>query len=124
MATVVSNYVAEKRIKSWQEFRNQPGKDVAPWSGRPGGADSLGSLPSEHHQSAQAARYVVYSYETPIGWIDYHGNPRIPDVGYSLTTSQHQYATAHAWGLDFRPQRGRELRPSGGGHRRGGMDDQ
>ena len=35
-------------------------------------------------------RYVVYSYATPIAWIDCDGYVVIPDVKYSATTSHGQ----------------------------------
>lgn len=43
-------------------------------------------------------RYLVLSYDTPIAWST--GNPdvrRCPDVIYSPTTTQHQYAVKNAW---------------------------
>ncbi len=33
--------------------------------------------------------YIVYSYATPIGWVD-NGTVVIPDDKYSVTTSKHQ----------------------------------
>lgn len=51
---------------------------------------TLGQLPSQYHDSARQAHYVVYSYTTPIAWYV----PRVgwvtPDVRYSVTTSRHQ----------------------------------
>jgi hypothetical protein len=110
MATVVSNSQAPNKIKHEQTFRSssRPVNGNSPWSGRPGGADSLGYLPRQYHAAARAARYVVYSYATPIGWVTVAGEHVVPDVGYTLTTGAQQYSTAHAWGIDFRPARGRE----------------
>lgn len=36
--------------------------------------------------------YVVYSYQTPIGWCNTDGSPNwfIPDVKYSISTTHHQ----------------------------------
>jgi hypothetical protein len=110
MATVVSNADVPNKIKNRQEFRNssRPVDGASPWSGRPGGADSLGYLPHRYHDSARSALYVVYSYATPIGWITREGETRVPDVGYTTTTGQQQHATAAAWGMQFWPARGRE----------------
>lgn len=74
-------------------------------SGHSGPAVSLGHLPARLHESVRSAVYVVYSYGTPIAWVTedesrsrtepylYH----VPDVGYSPTTGQHQYAVLDAW---------------------------
>jgi len=37
--------------------------------------------------------YVVYSYQTPIGWVKLDGENEwtIPDVNYSVTTTHHQH---------------------------------
>jgi hypothetical protein len=87
--------------------------------------DDYGELPVNYWQSLQEAVYVVLSYDTPIGWTMPDGTPIVPDVGYSLTTSQHQYLVLNAWGMRDHPfvRRGRETRPAGGGPRRGGIDD-
>lgn len=37
-----------------------------------------------------AAVYVVYSYDTPIGWVTSDGDVYVPDVTYSPTTTNHQ----------------------------------
>lgn len=108
---VINNAQAPVKIKHRLEFRtsSRPVDGNAPWSGRKGGADSLGYLPSEYHADAQSALYVVYSYATPIGWINMHGHPVVPDIGYSLTTGQQQMATRTAWGMPNRfPARGRQ----------------
>jgi hypothetical protein len=36
------------------------------------------------------AVYVVWSYSTPIAWVDEDGTVTIPDVYYSVTTTQQQ----------------------------------
>jgi len=85
----------------------------------------LGKLPRQYAESLTTADYVVISYSTPIAW-ETDGEIVLPDVGYSATTGQHQYTVKHAWkvpGRMFFPARGRELRPAGGGPRRGGIDD-
>ena len=85
----------------------------------------LGNLPPQYAESVTMADYVVMSYWTPIAW-ETDGEIALPDVGYSATTGQHQYIVKHAWhvpGHMLFPARGRELRPAGGGPRRGGIDD-
>jgi hypothetical protein len=57
----------------------------------------LGRLPAEHAEQfrADAERgiaYTVFSYQTPIAWVTSSGLVRIPDVKYSPTTTQHQWA--------------------------------
>lgn len=84
---------------------------------------SRGKLPwPDFHESIKGATYVVYSYGTPIAWVNEYGKKVLPDIGYSQTTSPHQYLVAAAWKIDFSPKRGRTLRPAGGGPRRGGID--
>lgn len=114
----VSNTRAEGFIADELEFTNSD----ATLSGRQGGASDFGSLPDRYRVSARAARYVVYSYRTPIGWKDDDGMWTVPDVGYSSTTSQHQYIVKAAWGIKSFPGRGRETVPSGTGPRSGGWD--
>lgn len=36
------------------------------------------------------AKYVIYSYGTPIAWISAHGKWFVPEIRYSVTTSKHQ----------------------------------
>lgn len=51
---------------------------------------TLGSLPSNWHDSIPTADYVVYSYRTPIAWhVPNHGWIT-PHERYSVTTSRHQ----------------------------------
>lgn len=122
MKSIVSNHEAEERIKLVQPFRNGRGS----LRGAPSGSVlnlSMGELPEEYRASVREARYVVFSYATPIGWISKTGEKVVPDIGYSPTTGQHQFIVRHAWGLPPHPARGRELRPVGGGPRSGGMDD-
>jgi hypothetical protein len=117
MAYVVSNTGATEKIKNELPFRNRNatlvGTDLT-------GLDPVfGRLPDQYRDAVRQARYVVYSYLTPIGWVSKTGEKTVPDVGYSLTTSQHQYAVAHAWGVGLPVARGRELRPAGTGTREG-----
>jgi hypothetical protein len=75
------------------------------WSGHSGPAVTMGHLPARLYESARSAVYVVYSYDTPIAWVTESPDPHsrepylyhIPDVGYSPTTGQHQYACLDAW---------------------------
>lgn len=55
-----------------------------------GGASQYGRLPTEYHDSARDAVYVVYSYSTPIGWVQADGEVIVPPVKYSITTTGHQ----------------------------------
>jgi hypothetical protein len=55
---------------------------------------SRGDLPEVYHAALAAANYIIFSYQTPIAWrvprgTD-HGGWWLPDVTYSLTTTQHQ----------------------------------
>jgi len=81
-----------------------------------------GFLPDEYLDSITDARYVVISYGTPIAWVTEGMSVVIPDVGYSPTTSQHQYLAAAGLGVEFRPARGRKVVSAGGGPRSGGID--
>lgn len=38
----------------------------------------------------QSPTYVVWSYSTPIAWVNHDGTHVIPDVKYSATSSRHQ----------------------------------
>lgn len=67
----------------------------------------LGRIPPQHSEGVEGADYWVFSYDTVIAWVT-EGEPTVPDVGYSPTTGQHQYLTAHALGTSFRPARGRD----------------
>lgn len=112
---------AEELIKAREEFvmgRYGNVQAFAVWNG------ARGFLPDEEvTDGLRRAAYVVYSYGTPIAWITEDGVKVIPDVGFSSTTGDHQYRVAAAWGVDFRPARGRKIVPAGGGPRSGGIDD-
>lgn len=59
-------------------------------------AASLGKLPTEFYESLKASGtagdkiYIVFSYNTPIGWARDNQELTIPDVTYSITTTKHQ----------------------------------
>lgn len=60
------------------------------------GHASIGRLPADYRQSIDGATYVIYSYATPIAWLDANGVWQVPDVKYSVTTSRHQSLIATA----------------------------
>lgn len=119
MSYVVSNTGAEQKIAALEPFQNKTGS----WWAKPGPASSVGHLPEKYWNAARDAVYTVYSYATPVGWVTQNGYKIVPDVGYSLSTGQHQRGTMHAWGMPRFPARGRTLAPAGTGARRGGIDD-
>lgn len=128
MAHVVTTLAeAQEKIKNKEPFRLKgwtrgvPTLSAGPWV-----THQYGELPEEYQAEVAHASYVVWSYETPIAWIMENDWKVLPDIGYSPTTSQHQYTVKAAWGITGRmsfPARGRTLRPAGGGPRRGGIDD-
>lgn len=128
MAHVVNTLAeAEEKIRNEEPFRLKgwtrgvPTLSAAPWI-----IHQYGALPEQYQHEVRHARYVVWSYETPIAWVTEDGTKVLPDIGYSPTTGQHQYTVKAAWDIQGRmsfPARGRTLRPTGGGPRRGGIDD-
>lgn len=55
------------------------------------GHATRGRLPQEFWANLATAPYVVYSYETPIAWLNSRNVEWVaPDVKYSRTTSAHQ----------------------------------
>lgn len=62
-------------------------------------APTLGRLPDEYRASAMTARYVVFSYETPIAWVDATGAWVQPPTRYSVTTSKHQGVVRRVTGI-------------------------
>lgn len=112
---------AEGKIKELEPFRLRSGETL---TGGPAVVGVYGFLPERYREDHDQAVYVVTSYDTPIAWVNQDGTKTVPDVGYSAATGQHQMAVMSAWDLPVRyPARGRELRPAGGGPRRGGIDD-
>lgn len=110
---------AEGKIKELEPFRLRSGETL---TGGPAVVGVYGFLPERYREDADEAVYVVTSYDTPIAWVRADGTKVIPDVGYSDTTNQHVYTVKFAWDMMSHPVRGRELRPAGGGPRRGGID--
>lgn len=124
MTRTVANTLddAEEMIASREPFRLKGPKNP-PTLWATGEAPSyLGHLPPEFSEGIENAEYVVMSYRTPIAWVT-EGEIILPDVGYSLTTGQHQMLAMKAFGLPVRhPARGRKLALAGGSPRRGGWD--
>lgn len=54
-----------------------------------------GKLPPFWHIPGSVV-YIVWSYSTPIAWVDADGTVTIPDVRYSSTTTQQQ-SKCRAW---------------------------
>lgn len=71
-------------------------------TGGPGNLSlTFGELPSTWHASFSRADYAAYSYSTPIAWHIEGEGWVMPSIRYSVTTTQHQYAVAHALGLQW-----------------------
>lgn len=88
------------------------------WWAVSGPAVTMGHLPRRFHGTARQAVYVVYSYQTPIAWVV---EPEdgvqwfdVPDVSYSPTTGQQQYACLEAWADKLREQGTYRRRPASG----------
>lgn len=94
---------AERAIANCQSFQNSTGS----LRGTRGNTRNLGWL-SSHRDAARIqqlllnATYVVWSYETPIGWVteDETGNVTFyyVEVTHTTTTNQHQSVLRTAWG--------------------------
>jgi len=82
------------------------------WWGISGPAPDMGHLPRQFHESARSAVYTVISYGTPIAWVTENDDLKsrdpyvyhLPDVGYSPTTGEQQYAIRDAWSKALRRQ--------------------
>lgn len=105
MKNVFRNEEIPARIAAMQPFEStgRLPDGTRRWSGKNGPARDMGHLPVKFHASVREAVYVVYSYDTPIAWVleVQHGTSPytyvVPDVSYSPTTGQHQYACLEAW---------------------------
>lgn len=100
MKTVRTLDEAEQAIKARVPFRLRSGTTLWAVTEPP---EETGLLPANRMQGLRRAVYVVISYSTPIAWIEDSGDIFLPDVGYSLSTGQHQLLTAHALGVSFSP---------------------
>lgn len=73
------------------------------WWATSGPPPTMGHLPARLHESVRRSVYTVFSYDTPIAWVTENDDRRepyvyhVPDVGYSVTTGQQQYACLDAW---------------------------
>lgn len=77
-------------------FAHRYNQDPGTLSGYTGAPPaSRGELPPQYKIPADAV-YVVFSFETPIAWVQEDGTVTIPDVRYSNTTTVHQTA-CRAW---------------------------
>lgn len=50
----------------------------------------MGNLPEHYWESFAHASYAVFSYFTPIAWLNEDGVWIMPGIKYSVTTSKHQ----------------------------------
>ncbi|WGH20867.1 hypothetical protein QLT00_gp84 [Gordonia phage Commandaria] len=107
--------VSDADARAAAAFRTRNGSVSAGWipygelckwlTGRYDGVDNGCALPAGWRReltevastAATAYVYVVFSYDTPIAWLDNREDPRVappllvvPDVRYSITTSAHQ----------------------------------
>ena len=71
-----------------ESFTNSNGS----FEGKAGKELYLGRLPEEWKERYDntAVVYTVFSYATPIAWLDNEGEWIVPAVKHSATTSQHQ----------------------------------
>lgn len=92
------------RIAREQEFKGNSLRaerfDTGDWI-------DMGRLPMEWRDELHrtGARYVVFSYATPIAWVTHDGEVVIPDVKYSVSTSKQQGKVRfgfHVAGHDYR----------------------
>lgn len=91
---IITNSDAPDYIRERLSFQNTTGSFYARTASDVLDGYLTGSLPHDERDRlrqaiAERPTYIVYSYNTPIGWIeadDWH----IPDVRYSVTTSRHQ----------------------------------
>lgn len=93
--TVVDNTEAENRIQRLEEFRNKTGSLRGVREGA--SPEDIDCLPEKYWGDVRDAGYTVWSYGTPIAWVRPDGERVVPDIGYSLTTGQHQYIVKAAW---------------------------
>lgn len=77
-------YQMERLVTEFRRFRKDPENETNPFGQLPVqyGAELINALIDN------AQTYVVYSYDTPIAWLD-NGEEVKPPVKYSATTSKH-----------------------------------
>jgi len=107
-----------ERVPDWQTpeyaIRNRQPFDASHLHGRTGshGAGwASNDLSNAERESLAAADYVVLSYDTPIAWHDVLGW-KMPNLRYSLTTSQHQSTVRVAIGATMDWQHNRRAKIS------------
>jgi hypothetical protein len=77
---------------------------ISGWTARGDGEMRTEELPEVHTQElrgmdrAGMVAFIVMSYRTPIAWILKSGTLVMPDVKYSVTTTQHQEIVREALG--------------------------
>jgi hypothetical protein len=82
-------------LRELRPFKTRGSLRGGPWNNY---AASVGVLPSRYISLLGQERpdYAVWSYDTPIAWHTADGKWRVPDVTYSLTTTQHQHGIKQA----------------------------
>jgi hypothetical protein len=90
MTTRTTRRTTPISVAEHEDFVNSSGS----LHGHRGWLPNVGRLPSQHVAALDTATvagdfYVVMSYNTPIAWYA-NGEWTIPDVKYSVTTSNHQ----------------------------------
>lgn len=96
---IVKSHFGDKRgvkhlLSMMQGFQSRGAMHAHRYNGQPDGTHMAppsggGQLPREYSIPADAV-YVVWSYGTPIAWVDSRNRVTIPDVKYSVTTTYHQ----------------------------------
>jgi hypothetical protein len=84
----------KRALSLMQGFKSQGAMHAHRYNGQPDGTHMAppsggGMLPREHIIPATAV-YVVWSYNTPIAWVDHDNRVTVPDVFYSVITRHHQ----------------------------------
>lgn len=96
-----TNRRAVKHIAAMEDFRN--GEQTF-WGQAVAGRvpPCYGSLPLSDVATllkTPGVQYIVYSYNTPIAWVDRNGTWIVPYTKYSVTTSKHQGLVNYAISL-------------------------
>lgn len=103
MAEKLNLQQAEQAIREGRTFDSTTGSLRAMLLDGKGGLYWHGRLPQEWATKLTelvetvGARYVVYSYGTPIALLLVDGRRIVPNVEYSVTMSKHQGIVRYAW---------------------------
>lgn len=94
-AQVTSTRSVRRALSLMQGFKSRGAMHAHRYNGQPDGVAGAppaggGDLPRGIVIPATAI-YVVWSYRTPIAWVDHDGTVTVPDVHYSNTTTMHQH---------------------------------